>query len=106
MERHGGCTNFLVTGVEIARSHHERFDGTGYPDRLAGTDIPLSARITAIADMYDALRCKRAFRPALPHHAAVSVIIDSSPGQFDPILLEAFARSAAKFEAIYNEQPD
>ena len=59
--------------IDIARHHHERYDGSGYPDRLAGEAIPLAARLVAVADVYDALRCRRLYKPALPHPAAVQI---------------------------------
>jgi response regulator RpfG family c-di-GMP phosphodiesterase len=89
---------------DIIRHHHERYDGTGYPDQLAGTAIPLAARIVSIPDVYDALRCRRTYKPALAHHAAVQ-LMSGSLGQFDPALLQAFQHCAGKLEEIFRELP-
>jgi response regulator RpfG family c-di-GMP phosphodiesterase len=97
---------FLHMAADIARHHHERFDGTGYPDRLAGEAIPIAARIVAIADVYDALRCRRVYKPGLSHNAAVQVILEVNQGQFDPSLLQVFTRVAGQFERIFQEQPE
>lgn len=104
--RHGSGMGFLQMAIDIIRHHHERFDGSGYPDHLAGTAIPLAARIVAIADVYDALRCHRLPRPALPHASALKVILEASPGQFDPSLLQALKRCATNFERIFAELPN
>ncbi len=85
---------------------HERFDGTGYPDGRAGRDIPLAARLVAVADVYDALRSRRVYKPALPHAASVQVIQKGAGEQFDPALIQAFERCAPQFEQIYRELPD
>jgi response regulator RpfG family c-di-GMP phosphodiesterase len=98
--QHGAALAFLQVAIDIARHHHERWDGSGYPDRLAGPAIPLAARIVAIADVYDALRCRRPYRPALPHAAAVQ-ILTTSPGHFDPNLMQVFERLAPIFERIF-----
>ena len=103
-ERYPAARAFLVMASDVIRHHHERFDGTGYPDRLAGHAIPLAARIVAIADVYDALRSRRSWKPALSH-AAAAQILEDSPGQFDPALLQAFARVSARFDKIYREVP-
>ena len=66
---------FVELGIEIAASHHEWWDGTGYPNGLAGEEIPLSARILAIADCYDALRSSRVYKPAIPHAEVCSIIL-------------------------------
>jgi putative two-component system response regulator len=104
-DRHGFAAAFMQMAVEIARHHHERFDGTGYPDRLAGEAIPLAARIVAVADVYDALRCRRVYKPALPHGEAMRVILEDS-GHFDPALLVAFQRCSPQFERLFQELAD
>jgi response regulator RpfG family c-di-GMP phosphodiesterase/tRNA A-37 threonylcarbamoyl transferase component Bud32 len=101
--QHGSALAFLQTAIDVVRHHHERFDGKGYPDRLAGSGIPLAARIVAVADVYDALRSRRPYKPALSHSAAVQIILEGSPGQFDPALLEAFQRCHQQFEQIFRE---
>jgi response regulator RpfG family c-di-GMP phosphodiesterase/serine/threonine protein kinase len=104
--RYPFATAFFHTAIEIARHHHERWDGTGYPDRLAGEAIPLSARLVAIADVYDALRSRRVYKPSLPHPIAVEQMADRSPGHFDPALLDVFRRVAGQFDRIYHETAD
>jgi HD-GYP domain-containing protein (c-di-GMP phosphodiesterase class II) len=96
----------LQTAIDITRHHHERYDGTGYPDRLAGSAIPLAARIVAIGDVYDALRSRRVYKPALSHHTAVMAMTDGASGQFDPALLTVFRRCAATFDRVYRELAD
>ena len=91
---------------EIARYHHERFDGTGYPDRLAGDAIPLAARILAVADVYDALRSQRVYKPALPHAEAVRVMVEEDVGHFDPSLVAVFQRCLPAFERIAQQYTD
>jgi response regulator RpfG family c-di-GMP phosphodiesterase len=103
--QHGGAVAFLQTAIEIARHHHERFDGKGYPDRLIGNEIPLAARIFAIADVYDALRSRRIYKPAMSHSVAVQVMIETSAGHFDPALLMAFSHCADRFEKIFQDVP-
>jgi response regulator RpfG family c-di-GMP phosphodiesterase len=104
-QRHGSAVAFLQMAIDIARSHHERYDGKGYPDRLAGNVIPLAARILAIGDVYDGLRCRRTYKPALPHDAALQLMLEDSSGQFDPVLLHAFQRCAPQFEQIFRDMP-
>jgi response regulator RpfG family c-di-GMP phosphodiesterase len=103
---HGSGMGFLKMAIDITRHHHERFDGNGYPDRLAGSDIPLAARLLAIADVYDALRSRRVYKPALSHSEALEIMLHSSPGQFDPVLLQVFEKCAIQFERIFNQQAD
>jgi len=102
-KQHGTAVAFLQMAIDIARHHHERYDGRGYPDRLSGNAIPLAARIVAICDVYDALRSRRTYRPALSHTSALQVILEASPGQFDPVLLHAFQKCADEFEQIFRE---
>ncbi|NLE22943.1 MAG: HD-GYP domain-containing protein, partial [Actinobacteria bacterium] len=77
-------------GAAIIRAHHERWDGSGYPDGLAGEAIPLGARIIAVADVYDAMTSDRPYRAALPHEVAVAELIDGRGSQFDPEIVDAF----------------
>ncbi|HKB05637.1 MAG TPA: protein kinase [Gemmataceae bacterium] len=105
-EFQGASPAFLQMAADVARSHHERYDGMGYPDRLAGDATPLSAQLVGLADVYDALRCRRLYKPALPHAAAVQILLQNSPGQFDPALLEVFHQVTARFEAIFRETPN
>ena len=105
-ESHGSSMAFLQMAIDIARHHHERYDGAGYPDRLQGSDTPLAARITAIADVYDALRSKLVYKPALSHAAASQILIGGSGTQFDPVLIKAFESCAGEFEKIFKENPD
>jgi response regulator RpfG family c-di-GMP phosphodiesterase len=105
-ESHGAAMAFLYLAAEIARHHHEHWDGGGYPDRQTGTDIPLAARLVAICDVYDALRSRRAHKPALAHHAALQLMSETCEGQFDPCLFAAFVRCAQEFERIFREFPD
>ena len=100
------ATGFFHTAIEIARHHHERWDGTGYPDRLSGESIPLSARLVAIGDVYDALRSRRVYKPAFSHQAACEQMLERSPGHFDPGLIEVFRGIAGQFERIFREAND
>jgi response regulator RpfG family c-di-GMP phosphodiesterase len=102
-QQHNFALAFLQMAGDIARHHHERFDGHGYPDKLAGDDIPLAARLVAIGDVYDALRSRRVYKPALPHATAVELMTTGSAGHFDPALLQVFQRCAPRFEAIFRD---
>ena len=99
IERHQGHT-FLLMAMEIAYNHHERWDGDGYPAGLAGKDIPLAARIVALADAYDALTSARPYKPALAHEEAVRRILADRGGHFDPDLVDAFERCQGEFAEI------
>lgn len=85
-----GGQGYLAMGAEIARHHHERFDGSGYPDRLSGQSIPLSARITAVADVYDALISARPYKDAWEPERALAVMRAEGGRHFDPLVLDAF----------------
>jgi putative two-component system response regulator len=95
-----GALSFLVIAGLIARWHHERWDGGGYPDRLSGESIPLPARIMAIADVYDALISRRVYKGAIPHAAAVEIICAERGRQFDPLLVDAFLNLHSNFAVI------
>ena len=101
---HGNA--YLNMGIAIARSHHERWDGGGYPDGLAGADIPLSARIMAVADVYDALRSKRPYKPAMEREKARQIIMEGSGTQFDPECVSAFEKVEAEFDRIWAGMAD
>jgi putative two-component system response regulator len=105
-EKHAPLESFLRLAADMTRHHHEHYDGTGYPDGLSGDKIPLAARILAFADVYDALRSRRAYKPALSHNSALQVILAGSPGHFDPILTHAFQRCAGDFDRIFQEVRD
>jgi putative nucleotidyltransferase with HDIG domain len=83
---------FLAEASKVVRSHHERWDGNGYPDRLAGEQIPLNARVFAVADVFDALTTNRPYRVALSFEQARSMIEDESGSHFDPQVVDAFRR--------------
>lgn len=93
---------FLAMARDIALSHHERYDGRGYPRGLKGDDIPLCGRITALADVYDALTSKRVYKPRYSHQTARSLVIDGQGTQFDPDIVEAFLRRESEFVEIHN----
>ena len=89
--------HFLSMAVEITRYHHERWNGTGYCEGLKGTTIPLSARIVALADVFDALTSKRCYKPAYTAEYAYDVIVGESEKHFDPVIVEAFQRRFPRF---------
>ncbi len=95
-----GTSNFLQMAREIACCHHERWDGTGYPKGLAGEEIPLAARIVAIADVYDALSSKRVYKDAFPHEKCVQLVQQEAGKQFDPTLVEVFLQIESEFRGI------
>lgn len=89
----------LSMAAQVARHHHERFDGKGYPDGLQGEVVPLSARIVALVDVYDALTCKRPYKEAWPQDRAIELIKAESGRHFDPAVVEAFVRLKTQEEA-------
>ena len=95
--------------IDIAYCHHERFNGRGYPRGLGGRDIPLSARIIALVDAYDAITSYRRYSPAKPHELAAKIVREEAGEHFDPILVEAFLRCEREFDAVreqYGESPE
>ncbi|MEY2666353.1 MAG: hypothetical protein RLZZ384_524 [Pseudomonadota bacterium] len=81
---------FLQYAKEIAYGHHEKWDGSGYPQGLSGDDIPISARLMAVADVYDALISRRVYKEGMPHEKAMQIIIDGKGTHFDPDMIDAF----------------
>lgn len=98
--------SFFTLAAEIARSHHERWDGTGYPDNLAGDAIPLCARITAVADVFDALSHTRSYKAAWPVDETVAYIQRGANTQFDATVVAAFIDVLNEIEAILVDFPD
>lgn len=105
-----GRSPYALMGAEIALNHHERWDGSGYPNGRTGADIPLAARIMQIGDVYDALRSRRPYKPPLSHAEATKIISEGDgrthPGHFDPAVLACFLREADRLAAIYDEHID
>ncbi|HUY92014.1 MAG TPA: HD domain-containing phosphohydrolase [Pirellulales bacterium] len=100
-----GEDDFLEMAKTIAYSHHEHFNGRGYPHGLKEDDIPLAARIVALADVYDALTSKRVYKPALSHFEAKSIILAGSGSQFDPEVVAAFLASEDEIREIAERSP-
>lgn len=107
--RDSGYTGFLLMAADVARYHHERFDGTGYPRGLAGQQIPLAARIVALADVYDALTSPRIYKNAYDPYVARRMIVEESGKHFDPAIVEAFEANFERFleigASIVNHEP-
>ncbi|GAB5606115.1 HD-GYP domain-containing protein [Sideroxyarcus sp. TK5] len=93
-------SRFLHIGREIASGHHEKWDGSGYPQGLKGDEIPISARLMALADVYDALICKRVYKKAFSHEDAVAFIVDGRGKHFDPDVVDAFLAIQDEFRQI------
>ncbi|MCF8159705.1 MAG: two-component system response regulator [Polaromonas sp.] len=92
--------DFLRTAKEIAMSHQEKWDGSGYPEALRGDAIPISARLMALADVYDALISRRVYKEGMPHDKAAAIIVDGKGSHFDPDIVEAFLVVQKEFQAI------
>jgi len=99
LERTPGV-DFLQMAVEVTSGHHEWYDGNGYPRGLRGNEIPLSARIVALADVYDALTTRRSYKPAFSHQRAVDTIRNASGTQFDPAVVDAFLHCQSEFARL------
>jgi len=105
-EKQLGSNSFLRYAREIALSHHEKWDGSGYPNKLVGDDIPLSGRLMALADVYDALLSKRVYKPAFSHDKAKAIILQGRGGHFDPRVVAAFEACEQQFIDIAAEFKD
>src|SRR5829696_6903139 len=99
----GGVAFLQGAGLEVVRSHHERWDGDGYPDGLGGEDIPLGARVFAVADTLDAMTSDRPYRRALPWASAGAEILRQRGGQFDPAIVRAFQGAEPRLKAVHAE---
>ncbi|MFZ6731456.1 response regulator [Undibacterium sp. Ji42W] len=105
-----GTSPYTEMGAEIALNHHERWDGSGYPNGLRGEAIPIAARVMQICDVYDALRSRRPYKPALDHERSMNIIIEgdgrTEPEHFDQAVLSCFVAEADRFAAIYELHAD
>ena len=105
-----GTSPYIRMGAEIALNHHERWDGSGYPNGLKGEEIPWTARIMQICDVYDALRSKRPYKLPIDHERSLAIITEgdgrTQPEHFDPAVLACFATQAERFATIYESHAD
>jgi putative two-component system response regulator len=97
---------FIRMGIDIAQSHHERWDGSGYPDGLSGEAIPLCARIVAVADFYDAVRSKRCYKPAIPHEETCAMILKENGKLFDPDVVSVFSGLRDSFRDVWRRMDE
>ncbi len=102
----GACTALINVAKEIAMGHHEKWDGSGYPLGLKGDDIPLSARLMALADVYDALICRRVYKEPMSHEEAKAIILQGRGSHFDPMVIDAFLIEEQNFIDIAQKFAD
>lgn len=102
----GTRVDFLQMAKDIALSHQEKWDGSGYPQALKGDDIPVAARLMAVADVYDALICRRVYKAPMPHEKAVGIIREGAGSHFDPDMVEAFLEIQDTFRDIATTYAD
>ncbi|EEY98194.1 response regulator [Vibrio sp. RC586] len=102
----GACTELINAAKEIAIGHHEKWDGSGYPLGLKGEAIPLSARLMALADVYDALICRRVYKEPMSHEAAKTIILQGAGSHFDPQIIDAFLLEEQRFISISQQFAD
>jgi len=93
---------FIKLGLEISRYHHEKWDGSGYMQEFTGDDIPLSARIMALSDVYDALRSKRVYKEGFSHEKSIGIIKEGRGTHFDPVLVDVFLEHHTLFQDIFD----
>ena len=94
---------FIRTGIEIARYHHEKWDGSGYPEGLRGNEIPLSAQIMALVDVYDALRSKRVYKEAYTHEKTCTIIMKGREKHFNSLIVDTFLACDQEFKRVYEQ---
>ncbi|MGZ3184320.1 MAG: response regulator [Telluria sp.] len=102
----GFTVDFLTFAKEIAYGHQEKWDGSGYPEGLSGDDIPISARLMAVADVYDALISRRVYKDGMPHEKAVEIIVEGKGKHFDPDIVDAFVAIQSEFVDIARRYAD
>ncbi|MBU5221163.1 HD domain-containing protein, partial [Vibrio cholerae] len=105
-KKYGACTALINVAKEIAMGHHEKWDGSGYPLGLKGDDIPLSARLMALADVYDALICRRVYKEPMSHEEAKAIILQGRGSHFDPMVIDAFLIEEQNFIDIAQKFAD
>ncbi|HEX2957365.1 MAG TPA: two-component system response regulator [Chitinispirillaceae bacterium] len=105
-EKKLGYNSFLTYAKEIAWTHHEKWDGSGYPNHLKGNEIPIPGRIMAIADVYDALISKRVYKPPFPHTKALSIMTEGRGTQFDPLMFDMFIKQEHVIRTIAQQFAD
>ncbi len=105
-EKRLGSNSFLRLAWEIAYSHHEKWDGSGYPQGLKKEEIPISGRLMALADVYDALISKRVYKPPFPHKKAVAIIVEGKGQHFDPEIVDVFLELEEQFRQIALKHAD
>jgi response regulator RpfG family c-di-GMP phosphodiesterase len=93
---------FIKVGKEITLCHHEKWDGSGYPKGLKREEIPISARIMALADVYDALRSKRVYKESYSHEKSLGIITQGRGSHFDPLLVDLFLENDSSFRDIFD----
>lgn len=98
--------SYIELAIQLIESHHESWDGSGYPRGLKGEDIPLSGRIMALADVYDAMRSKRVYKEPYPHKFCVDYIQNEEGQKFDPLVVKAFLKSEHLIESISDEEDE
>lgn len=106
MKNLGNTGGFLEIARQIARSHHEKWDGSGYPDGLAGLAILLPARMMAVADVYDAIRSERPYKKCMSHEEAFSILEEGKGRHFDPQIAEIFLSMGQKVQQIRAQWDD
>ena len=102
----GITVEFLACAKEIALNHQEKWDGSGYPQKLVGNAIPISARLMAVADVYDALTTRRVYKDAMRHDQAIAIIIEGRGTHFEPDVVDAFAGITDEFANIAGRYSD
>ena len=115
IRRHADVGGFIMDGVDspmlelattIAKTHHEKWDGTGYPNKLKGQEIPIEGRICCVADVFDALCSERPYKPSFPMQKCLEIMLSERGTRFDPIVVDAFFERISEIEHARNQHAD